>query len=152
VETPKISSYKAEALRLAKPGQGELIINRTAKTKQDRIILDREIKQAEWVIDTLGGDIELPAQKYDDVGNAISAPDFIWNNEEWEFKILRNGGIRRLEKVLRKGNHQSILKNIIVDIVDSFTNKELIQVMEWTKSNRLLLNKVGNLVEYLIRK
>jgi hypothetical protein len=150
-ETSRIVSYKAEALRLAKPGQGELIINRTAKTKQDRIILDREIKQAEWIINTLGGNIELPDQRYSKNKVPKKTPDFIWNNSEWELKILTNGGARRLQKILRRANKQTITKNTIVDTAYGFSIDELAQAMIWTNTNKLLVKNDKKLVEYLIR-
>lgn len=78
MSTMKVQDVTKEYFRYAVPGEGTLTYDAGYKTG----IHQNEIKMAEWLRDTFGGDIHvLNEREYTSV-----SPDYQWNGKLWELK------------------------------------------------------------------
>ena len=86
-----------EYIRTATPGQGEI-------TYDDGYEIGKhsgEIKTAQWLHDTFGGDIRLLKEAKED---GVKMPDSIWREKMWEYKTARSVGAadKRLQEGLKQ--------------------------------------------------
>jgi len=87
----------AQYLNAASPGSGEII-------KQEGYVDSlhkNEISIAEWLINTLGGDVVLLNEKNLD---NVKTPDFLWHDRHWDLKDVSS--VKAVDNAVRKGLHQ----------------------------------------------
>ena len=100
------------------------------------IILDYSKEEKEcalWLEKMFGGEIYLvPRVNYPD---GISTPDFIWNNNYWDLKVVKSSGCRALDNRMRDTRNQS--SNFIIDIMNNLLsdNKFIYQIKRLFDSN-----------------
>ncbi len=86
-----------EYLDDAKPGQGQIIFDEGYKQGRHK----EEIKTAEWLHDTFGGDVKLLNEANKD---GVKMPDYLWRDKYWELKDVSsiNGADKGLQKAIKQ--------------------------------------------------
>lgn len=116
----KVQDVMGEYLKTSTPGQGAVI--QDAGYKQGKH--QEEIKIANWLHDTYGGDIKL-LNEADGLG--VKTPDFNWREKLWELKTVTT--MKSADDALRRGLKQ-IRDNpggIILDYGGNEINLEALQ-------------------------
>lgn len=102
-----------EYLRAATPGKGTITYEDGYRTKghQD------EIKMADWIYRTFGGDIKLLKEAGND---SIKRPDYLWNEVLWELKGAHsvNAADKRLQYAIKqiKDNPGGVILDVLEDM------------------------------------
>ncbi len=97
-----------------KPGSGKVIREKGFDPK-DR---DNEIKSANWLHKTFGGDVIL---KEESTEKGVLSPDYEWRGALWDLKTISSSSRGTIEKRIRHGLHQ-ISENpggLLLDFTDS---------------------------------
>lgn len=98
-----------------------IINNKIFKVDGKNVILDysqKELNIAFWIKRTFGGEIYLcPRVNFPE---GIQTPDYIWNNERWDLKVITGSSNQVIYHSIYKKNKQS--KNYIFDITKSHLN------------------------------
>ena len=122
--------------------------------KLNKIIHENnEVKVAEWLKKTFGGEIEyLPNITEKD---GVSCADYFFKNEFWDLKELSGNGKRTLEDAIKRKKKQS--SNFIIDISNSKMEKEELlkqaqkiynsRSLDWV--DKLILKKNDELIAVL---
>ena len=71
----------SEYLKSAKPGIGNITLDKGYTESKHR----EEIKIAQWLHDTIGGDIVLLCETNED---KVKTPDYLWNEKMWDLKTI----------------------------------------------------------------
>lgn len=124
VSTPPISpvfqEVTQEYLDSAKPGEGEITYDDGYKTGKHQ----QEIKTAEWLRDTFGGDVKL-MKEAEAIG--VKTPDYLWRGKYWELKNTTTA--KAADSAVRKAVQQ-IYNNpggIILDYGDNLVDDSEIE-------------------------
>ncbi len=79
------------------------------------VVLDHTAEEkeiAEWILKTFGGIVLMcPRVNYPD---GIKTPDYIWNGEKWDLKIIYHYNVRVIDNLIKDKKNQS--QNFIIDI------------------------------------
>ena len=84
-------------LNIATPGFGEII----KQEGYNDSLHSNEISMAEWIINTLGGDVVLLNEKNLD---NVKTPDFLWHDKHWDLKDVSS--LKAVDNAVRKGLRQ----------------------------------------------
>lgn len=86
-----------EYLNAATPGKGKI----TRDDNYNESKHQNEIKTAEWLLNTFGGNIKLlnEANSFE-----VKTPDYLWNGSLWELKGVRsiNGADKALQQAIKQ--------------------------------------------------
>ena len=122
-----------------------LINNKKKKVDGKYILLDyskNELECAKWLEETFGGEIYMCPRV--NIPEGIRTPDFIWNNEYWDLKIL-NGNLKNtIDNIIKKSKGQST--NFIIDL--SNTKADITKINRLI--NKLFENNKRNWLETII--
>ena len=94
---PKLSDITNEFVRRAKPGTGKITYDEGYRKSRHR----EEIRVAEWLHSTFGGDIQMLNEK---TRFKTKSPDYIWNGKMWDLKTLQT--VTAIDSALRHGVKQ----------------------------------------------
>lgn len=128
-----------EYLNSAMPGHGAVTYEEGYQIKghQD------EIKMAEWIHRTFGGDIKLLAESK---VQGDKTPDFLWDGRCWELKgVTSKNSIDRAVREAAK-QIQSIPGGIILDISGSDLSVEEIEAAIGQRTPRIALDSIDALL------
>ena len=85
-----------------------------------------EKDMAKWLKETFGGNVYLnPKVNYP---NNVSSPDYLWNNEFWDLKVMSEKATsktRAVDNIIKKAKKQT--DNIILDITNNRLENKLIE-------------------------
>lgn len=111
-----------EYIKFAAPGKGNI-------TYEDGYCESRhkdEMKCAEWLLNTFGGDIVLLKEAN---VRKIKTPDYLWNNKLWELKDVSsvNSADQQLRYALKQiqNNPGGVILNLKTDIDTESLRKQL---------------------------
>lgn len=138
-----------EYYKKATPGKGNFTLDTNCEGER----YDDERKFAEWLYNTLGGDIHVFEEKN---RQGIKDPDYLWNNKLWDLKSPQSE--KGVNGLLRKGLQQ-IAENpggVFIDFRNvSFSEGELQKVidkrMQWVhdKTVDIMIISNGKIVKVL---
>lgn len=124
------TEVQGEYFARATPGQGSLTHDEGCTEKD----YGDELRFAEWLYQTLGGDIHVKEEKHEYEGQ--KNPDFLWNGKLWDLKTISsekaaNDAIRRGQKQIKTNPG-----GVMLDLRDtSYSMTELIRIvnnrMKW---------------------
>ena len=103
-----------------------------------------EIETAYWLKKKFGGEIRL--QPRVNKPDNIKTPDYIWNNQLWDYKETTGKGKRTIEDLVKKQSRQA--HNFIIDI----TNSKLTMDEITYQIKKLFTSKTTNFIEIVIVK
>lgn len=115
----KITDVTQEYADKAKPGSGVLIYEAEYRKKTH----ENEIRAAEWLIETFGGDVTL-LREHKIYG--IKTPDFLWRGATWELKGFSSDKYGTIDKTIQKAC------------------KQICGNTSWKKSGGIILDFTGN--------
>ena len=152
------SDVTDEYLEKATPGVGTLSYD--SECTKDEVALEKyqdELDFAEWIHNTLGGDIHVNAE--DDHTNNIKFPDYLWRGKLWDLKTpeSENGANGRVKDGIEqiKNNCGGIMINYKdKDINYNKLEQILDKRMHWYKDitvDIMVVNK-GDFVVYRYKK
>lgn len=104
----------AEYLCFAAPGEGAVTYEDGYQVKghQD------EIKTAEWIHHTFGGDVKLLKES---TQRGVKMPDYVWRGQNWELKTARsvNGADKSVQHAMKQiqDNPGGVILNLL-EVVD----------------------------------
>ena len=111
--TKKVIDVTDQYTRAATPGQGEIIFEEGYKVGKHQA----EVEFANWIHDTLGGDITLLSESTE---RNIKRPDFVWLGRNWELKSVRsiNSADKSLQHAIKQiqGNPGGVMLDLIDDL------------------------------------
>lgn len=137
--TTKITDVTGEYLKNATPGQGLITYDVDYKAGKHK----EEIKIAEWLHSTFGGDIKL-LNESDVLG--VKMPDFIWRGKLWELKTTstRNATDNAVRKAIKQ--IQDNPGGIILDYGENEINLEALVTVISKRVTRGTLKEVDVLM------
>lgn len=137
----QIIDVTKEYLQTATPGKGTIIYDDNYSINKHK----DEIKTAEWLHNTFGGDIRL--LKESEIKN-IMTPDFIWNNKNWELKGSRsiNGADKSLQHAIKQiqDNPGGVIVNVVGDIDMNAMEQQLVRRIRRSKTDGFDLMILSN--------
>lgn len=147
---PAAKDVTEEYFRRAAPGKGALTYEDGYKTGRHHA----EIKIAEWLHSTFGGDITLLKEAKVD---SVKRPDYLWNNTLWELKGANSvsAADKRLQHGIKqiKDNPGGVILNVLEDVDIASMERQLTRRFcrpesEIDTLDLMILSK-GNLVKIL---
>lgn len=128
-----------EYLCSAKPGEGTVTYEDGYTTKGHK----DEIKMAEWIHHTFGGDITLLSES---AVRGIKMPDYLWYGKNWELKTAHsiNGADQSLRHAIKQiqDNPGGVILNILEDMDISKLERQVL--------GRFLRNNDINVLDVMI--
>ena len=94
---PRLINAYEEFMRKATPGAGNLIYEEGYRESRH----NEEIRVAEWLHNTLGGNIEVLNEK---TRFKVKSPDYLWNGKMWDLKTLES--VKAADSAIRHGVKQ----------------------------------------------
>jgi len=141
-ETPSgavLRDVTEEYLSTATPGQGTVTYDDGYKVKNHR----DEIKMAEWIHRTFGGDIKLLAESKEP---GDRTPDYLWNGRCWELKgVTSKNSVDRAAREAAK-QIQACPGGFILDVAASDLSVEAIVDIVGQRMRRVALDSVDVLI------
>lgn len=136
----------------------EYIVNATPRigsvTKEENYISknhDEEIAMADWIHDTLGGDLVLLRERsVPEVQKGYGNPDYQWNGKLWDLKTISSNNPNTFDQHLRHANNQ-IAQNrggVFVDVTNG--KLDLDEAVEIVRNKAY--DRMGATTDILVRK
>lgn len=103
-----IKDITNEYIKNSQPGIGKVIVEDGVYLKSHQ----EEIKTAEWLVDTFGGDVTVLKEVYN-----IKTPVFLWNNQKVELKNVSSDTSidKRIQKALKQIENQGV---VIIELIN----------------------------------
>lgn len=106
----KYEDVTVEYLCSATPGRGAATYEEGYQIKRHR----DEIKVAEWIHRTFGGNVRLLKES---VQRGVKMPDYVWNNRNWELKTVHsiNSADKSLQHAIKQiqDNPGGVILNLL---------------------------------------
>lgn len=127
----KITDVTELYLKSATPAKGKIIFDEGYKKDKAH---QSEIKMAQWLHDTLGGDIKLLTEAGNSGIDGVKTPDYLWCDKLWELK--NPSSMNRIDKGLHDGlkqiqnNPGGVILNVSADLDLKAIEQQIIHRMK----------------------
>ncbi len=140
-----------EYLNVATPGKGKI----TRDDNYNESKHQNEIKTAEWLLNTFGGNI-MPLNEVNFKNR--TTPDYLWDGKSWELKSAHSvsGADKSLQHTIKQihDNPGGVILNILSDMDMTALERQLMRRVERSKISELdiMLLKNDKLIKILRHK